>query len=254
MLDINNFLNQNILSIIVVLIILVLVLTSVSIISFVEVKKLKKRYEVFTGGNKHAEYNLETQFANYHKTAKSIEEKYEKISEVVKDIDKNMEKCIQKVGVVRYNPFDEVGGKLSYAIALLDSKNNGVILNGIHSRSGSFTYAKPIELGVSEYALSYEENLALEEALTKSYSPEDRSGILETLEKTFVKDSINEKASEKIIEKEEENIPEDDEEIEAMLSEDEKTSSDDENSCAISEELKSILSAIDNKAAASAKN
>ena len=246
MLDINNFLSQNILSIVVVLMVLVLLLLIVSIMAFLEVRKLKKRYEMFTGGNKHAEYNLETQFAEYHKTAKSVEEKYEKLASVVKDMDKNMEKCIQKVGVIRYNPFDEVGGKLSYAIAMLDSKNNGVILNGIHSRSGSFTYAKPVELGVSEYVLSYEENQALEEALTNSYLGADRQSILNTLEEAFSAMAAEEKTHEEITSPEETLETED-----AVLSEEMAENADSEG---ISEELKSILSALDSKAAASAKN
>ena len=246
MLDINNFLSQNILSIVVVLMVLVLLLLIVSIMAFLEVIKLKKRYEMFTGGNKHAEYNLETQFAQYHKTAKSVEEKYEKLASVVKDMDKNMEKCIQKVGVIRYNPFDEVGGKLSYAIAMLDSKNNGVILNGIHSRSGSFTYAKPVELGVSEYVLSYEENQALEEALTSSYSGADRQSILNTLEEAFSAMAAGEKTHEENTSSEETLETED-----ALLSEKTAENADCEG---ISEELKSILSALDSKAAASAKN
>ena len=246
MLDINNFLSQNILSIVVVLMVLVLLLWVVSIMAFVEERKLKKRYEMFTGGNKHAEYNLETQFAQYHKTAKSVEEKYEKLASVVKDMDKNMEKCIQKVGVIRYNPFDEVGGKLSYAIAMLDSKNNGVILNGIHSRSGSFTYAKPVELGVSEYVLSYEENQALEEALTSSYSGADRQSILNTLEEAFSAMVAEEKTHEENTSTEETLETKD-----ALLSERTAENTDCEG---ISEELKSILSALDSIAAASAKN
>ena len=75
--------------------------------------------------------------------------------------------------MVRYNPVDEVGGDLCYAVALLDAGNNGVVLNGIHSRTGSFTYAKPIELGVSPYVLSTEEQQALERAMTNGYVSEE---------------------------------------------------------------------------------
>ena len=106
----------------------------------------------------------------FYKTAKAVDEKYSAVVNILKDLNGNMEKCVQKVGVVRYNPFDEVGGNLSYAVAILDSKNNGVVLNGIHSRTGSFTYAKPIELGVSEYTLSDEEQEALTKALEESYT------------------------------------------------------------------------------------
>lgn len=179
----SEFLNQNLLSIVVVLAILVVALIVVSVIALLEVVKLRKRYELFTGGKRRPEYNMEHQFKEFHATASKMEERYETLAQLVRDMDKNMSKCVQKVGVIRYNPFDEVGGNLCYAVALLDTENNGVVLNGIHSRTGSFTYAKPIQLGVSEYVLSEEELKALEMAITNSYTPERRSEILDELEK-----------------------------------------------------------------------
>jgi len=128
------------------------------------VLRLKRFIKALTGGDKEME-TLEEKFEKFYKTTSDINETYDKITETVLDINKNMDKCVQKVGVVRYNPFDEAGGNLCYAVALLDSSNNGVILNGIHSRSGCFTYAKPIEIGVSEYVLSQEELQALNIAL-----------------------------------------------------------------------------------------
>lgn len=185
--NINSFLNENLLSVIVVLLILVVVLAAISTVSLMQVMKLKKRYELFTGGDRRADYTIETQFEEYHKSARVMEERYTKLSEMIRDMDRNMEKCVQKVGIVRYNPFNEVGGDLSYAVALLDSNNNGVVLNGIHSRTGSFTYAKPVELGVSEYTLSAEEIKALEKALSGGYTPENRQDVLDELEKTVPK-------------------------------------------------------------------
>ncbi len=247
MLDINVFLNNNILSIVVVLSVLVLVLLIISIMALAETKKLKKRYEQFTGGSRRADGNLETQFGDFYKAAKAMDEKYSAVVNILKDLNGNMEKCVQKVGVVRYNPFDEVGGNLSYAVAILDSKNNGVVLNGIHSRTGSFTYAKPIELGVSEYTLSDEEQEALTKALEESYTPQtDIVSALNELEKELPKvydetegkkrgkrrrkkaevseEEIQE--TEEIKETEEENVSE---ETEADVSEDTEDTSSEEN-------------------------
>ena len=70
--------------------------------------------------------------------------------------------CVQKVGVVRYNAFDNVGSDLSFAITLLDSNDNGVIINGVYSRESSTTYAKPVVAGQSKYTLSAEELQSLE--------------------------------------------------------------------------------------------
>ena len=70
--------------------------------------------------------------------------------------------CVQKVVVVRYNAFDNVGSDLSFTIALLDSSDNGVVINGVYARDSSSTYAKPIVSGKSKYVLSAEEMQALD--------------------------------------------------------------------------------------------
>lgn len=100
-------------------------------------------------------------------------------------MDKTMKSNIQKVGLIRYNPFDEMGGNLCFALALLDGSDNGVVLNGIHSRTGSFTYAKPIELGVSTYMLSDEEIKAVEMAKQNAYQPEHEKVVKVRMKRTF---------------------------------------------------------------------
>ncbi len=74
--------------------------------------------------------------------------------------------CISKYALVKYDAFEEMAGKLSYAIALLDSEGTGVVLNSIHSREGCFTYAKEIIKGESYIPLSEEEKKAIEQAKT----------------------------------------------------------------------------------------
>ena len=67
-------------------------------------------------------------------------------------------RSIHKVGVLRFNPFKEVGGNQSFAIALLDSKNSGTVISSLHTREGSRVYAKPVENGESKlYPLTEEE-------------------------------------------------------------------------------------------------
>ena len=80
-------------------------------------------------------------------------------------IDKNMKKCLQKVGLVRYNAFQDTGSDLSFALAILDSTNDGVVLNGIFSREMSNIYAKSIQGGKAQNTLSEEEKEALEIAI-----------------------------------------------------------------------------------------
>ena len=68
-----------------------------------------------------------------------------------------MKKCVQKVSIIRYKAFEDVGSDLSFSIALLDENNDGIILTGIYGRNESTTYAKPIDKGISRYDLSEEE-------------------------------------------------------------------------------------------------
>lgn len=150
----------------------VIVLFILCIILFVKINTQKKRYDFFMGINRRPTYNLETKIEEYFETAKKIESEYAKLLDMVTDMDKTDQSKIQKVGLIRYNPFDEMGGNLCFALALLDGNDNGVVLNGIHSRTGSFTYAKPIEMGVSTYMLSEEEMKAVDVAKRNTYQPE----------------------------------------------------------------------------------
>ncbi len=74
---------------------------------------------------------------------------------------------IQKVGLVRFNPFSEVGGDHSFSVALLDFGGTGVVVTSIHTRDRTRVYAKVIKKGKSEVELSSEEKKALVEALKK---------------------------------------------------------------------------------------
>ena len=77
-------------------------------------------------------------------------------------LDSDLASCIQKIGLVRYNAFKDVGSDLSFAIALLDKDDNGVVFNGIYGSESSNIYAKPIKKGISTYQLSSEEQYAID--------------------------------------------------------------------------------------------
>ncbi|MCX7779393.1 MAG: DUF4446 family protein [Negativicutes bacterium] len=79
--------------------------------------------------------------------------------------------CIQRVGIVRFNAFDDTGSDLSFAVAMLDAQNNGVVVSSIFGRSESRTYAKPIVAGQSAYFLTEEERQALSKAQEKCSKP-----------------------------------------------------------------------------------
>ncbi|MBQ2412630.1 MAG: DUF4446 family protein [Anaerotignum sp.] len=163
----------------------VVVLFILCIVLFVKFSGQKKKYDYFMGANRRPSANLEMKIQDYYETSKRIEEKYSKLLDMVTDMDKTDKTKIQKVGLIRYNPFDEMGGNLCFALALLDGHDNGVVLNGIHSRTGSFTYAKPIEMGVSTYMLSEEEIKAVEMAKNHAYEPEHEKVVKVRFKPTF---------------------------------------------------------------------
>jgi len=84
-------------------------------------------------------------------------------------ISENLLITYQKMGIVKYDAFKEMGGKLSFALALLNDKNDGFIINSMHSsREGCYTYIKEIINGESYVVLAEEEKIALAEAKNKS--------------------------------------------------------------------------------------
>jgi hypothetical protein len=80
----------------------------------------------------------------------------------INGIERTVIQCVQKVGIIRFNAFDNVGSDLSFSIALLDNNDSGVVLSGIYARDSSSTYAKPVSSGKSKYSLSAEEIQAID--------------------------------------------------------------------------------------------
>ena len=79
----------------------------------------------------------------------------------------------QKLGLVKYDAFKEMGGKLSFTLALLDENNNGFLMNSVHSSDGCYSYTKRVKNGDSEIALSNEEKVAIERAMKGTASNQD---------------------------------------------------------------------------------
>lgn len=129
--------------------------------------KLNNRYKKFMkklGKGKNIEEDLE----NFMYKVDRVEKQNSEITNFCKNLDEDISKCIQKVGIVRYSAFKDTGSDLSFAVALLDEKNNGVVFNGIYSREMSNIYAKPVENGNSRYTLSDEEIQAIEKAINSN--------------------------------------------------------------------------------------
>lgn len=127
-----------------------------------QIFKTKKRLDIFfKKDNKDLGEILTLQMKKLEDQGKNIEKIFSEI-EKLKEISAL---CLQKVGVIRYNPFKEVGGDQSFSIALLDAKNNGFVVTSFYTREGNRIFAKPIENGQSKYLLSGEEKEAIKKAI-----------------------------------------------------------------------------------------
>ena len=133
------------------------------IINIVQMKKLKKNYRIFMSG-KDAK-TLEDTLIQRLDQVDSLLESNEENDRNIKVLSKNMQCTYQKMGLIKYDAFHEMGGKLSFSLAMLDMRNNGFIINAMHTREGCYTYIKEIIDGNSVIVLSEEEQEALKRAM-----------------------------------------------------------------------------------------
>jgi hypothetical protein len=94
-----------------------------------------------------------------------LSERVDALNKLHHELESLSQRTIQKVGVIRYNPFSDTGGDQSFAIAMLDSLGNGVVLSSLHSRTDTRVFAKPVQSGRSKFQLSDEEQEAIKKAL-----------------------------------------------------------------------------------------
>jgi hypothetical protein len=125
--------------------------------------RLRNSYSTFMKGKdgKTLEESMTERFAELETVLKFTRQNRQEIKEINRKLGRNF----QKVGIVKYDAFNEMGGKLSFAIAMLDHNNNGWILNAMHSREGCYTYVKEILKGESFVELADEEAEALDKAI-----------------------------------------------------------------------------------------
>jgi hypothetical protein len=96
----------------------------------------------------------------------TVAERVEALNRLHHELEALAQRSIQKVGVVRFNPFADTGGDQSFAVALLDAEGNGVVLSSLHGRADTRIFAKPVQAGRSKHALSDEEQDAIRKALS----------------------------------------------------------------------------------------
>lgn len=145
------------------LLIISVLLLILIIVAFVQISSFKKKYKKFMLGKDGA--NLEKDIMTLYEDNKFIKLNVSQNRDDIKELFKKHASAFQKIGLVKYDAFKEMGGKLSFALALLDENNNGFLLNSVHSSDGCYSYTKRVKNGDSEIALSNEERVAVERAV-----------------------------------------------------------------------------------------
>ena len=150
---------------VVFLLVLSIVLLFLVIYQIYSVSRMKSRYQELMTGVEGA--NLENMLLAHIKEMKRVSEESRKLKEENKRLDTLLKTATTRIGVVRFSAFADMGSDLSYAVAMLDSHNNGVIFSSIFAREDSRSYVKPIEGGrCANYKLTREEAEALEKAMS----------------------------------------------------------------------------------------
>lgn len=145
------------------LLVILLVLIILYVRTLGKIKELYRNYDRFMRGKdmENMEEIIWSQFDRIEKLEASDAEKKKQINRLFK----NLQTTYQKKGLVKYDAFREMSGKLSYSLALLDKNNDGILLSSTYSREGCYSYIKDIVKGESAINLSEEEEKALKIAV-----------------------------------------------------------------------------------------
>jgi hypothetical protein len=144
--------------------IILAILAVVDIVPIFLFLKTRKKIKIFMKGAK--VIDVEEVVTEQTKLIKEVKNDIKKLSDWNEKLQKISDISITKVGVVRFNPFKDTGGDQSFAVALLDSNNNGLVISSLYSREGTRIYTKPIEAGKPMgYNLSEEEEQAINKAV-----------------------------------------------------------------------------------------
>lgn len=145
------------------ILIIILVLLILVVVLFVKTRQLKKRLDSFMKGREGK--SLEQDIIDLFEDNKLLKASTEKNKKNIRVLTKKVESSFQKMGLVKYDAFHQMGGQLSFSLCMLDDNNNGFIINSVHSTEGCYSYTKEIKAGESAIDLGTEEAEALSIAL-----------------------------------------------------------------------------------------
>ncbi len=155
-----DFVSQNMLWFLISSLVLGLILLILILVLIIKVSSLSRKSKILFSG-KDAK-SLEKIIMSQSGELKEMDKEVQELFDISNRVHSLALKSIHKIGIIRYNPFKDIGGDQSFAIALLDGKNSGLVISSLHTREGTRVYAKPIIQGQSKkYPLAEEEKQAI---------------------------------------------------------------------------------------------
>ncbi|CCO08332.1 DUF4446 family protein [Desulforamulus hydrothermalis] len=149
-----------------VLSLLALILGLSQVILFRRFREVSRRYRLLMRGPSGAD--LEEILQRYAVDVKNLEALGQEIKQQQGILQEKLAQCVHNPGLIRFNAFDNMGSDLSFSVALLDRRGDGVVLTGLYGRDETRIYAKPIRKGTSNYSLTEEEAQAVQKTLEKA--------------------------------------------------------------------------------------
>lgn len=160
--QLNALLMANLPLVLLTMTVLIFIALLVFIAINMKLSRMNKRYKSLMQGMEGA--NLEALLHGHIEEVRQVSDKVSRLSRQCDELNIISKSAVQRVGVVRFNAFDDTGSDLSFAIALLDGQDNGVVISSLFGRSESRVYAKPVVKAESSYLLTAEEKEALQKA------------------------------------------------------------------------------------------
>lgn len=132
--------------------------------------RVEKQFRALTrgAGSSASSMSLGELIASQGERLEATRDEVQALHGAVTGLNTAVSQSIKRVGLVRYNPFQETGGDQSFSLALLDSRGDGVVVSSLHGRTATRFYAKPVKNGASPASLSDEEVQALRQAMEQT--------------------------------------------------------------------------------------
>lgn len=173
MADLNRILGDNLAVVLGCLALLVLVLIVIVIIQSIRLGRAVRSYRALVGDGSPG--SLAELLEEQGEQGRTILKQLNALNALHTELEARSRGSLQHVGLVRFNPFEDTGSDQSFAIALLDGEQDGIVISSLHGRTNTRLFAKPVQGGRSNHALSDEEEQAIAIAVS-SIGREARNG------------------------------------------------------------------------------